>query len=73
MYRGLKGLGAIADEKRARQFALLICLFALDSLKKYVVFFGVEFDQGFFLGLLKKCHRYCSWWAALSDIIAFKP
>lgn len=54
MYKGPKGLGAISDERRARQFALLICLFTLDTLKEYVVFFGVEFDQNYFLGLIKK-------------------
>lgn len=57
MYRGANGVGAIAKETNSRQFALLICIFSLESLKNYCLFFGVNFDQGYFLGLLKKINE----------------
>lgn len=57
MYKGPKGMGAIAFEKRAKEFALIICIFSLETLKDYLLFFGVEFDQGYFLGLLTKLNK----------------
>ncbi|MBK8202567.1 MAG: hypothetical protein IPK68_09735 [Bdellovibrionales bacterium] len=57
MYKGPKGMGAIALEKRSKEFALLVCIFSLEILKDYLLFFDVEFDQGYFLGLMKKLNE----------------
>lgn len=53
LYSGPKGFGSVSEERHARSFALLICIFALETLKDYSLFFNVPFDQDIYFGLSK--------------------